>query len=427
MNFFHIPFRICLAIGALAFFVFAGTHAALALDTASVWSPAPNGRALDQPLKIIGDAPKNSTVYFWVDGKLAGGVKVNKPKTKTAARATFTFTYSKRIVPGTHKIEFQAQIGKTKSILKVQTFTVPSTWPRKTDGKIVSIYNWNRPPYAVMIENTPAARPQSGLSQASIVYETLAEGGVTRFMAIFDQSVSLKNVGPIRSSRPYYVDWARENEALYVHAGGSPDAYNEIKKTLVRSYDGLSKTGAKYMFRLCYGVHCLYSNSSKLSAMVRDAKLTNVSTTAGAWSFKDGATFANRPNTAKKITIDFNGKTYKAEWKYDRKSNTYKRFTAGVAAKDKNNGQQLAATNVLVLRIPKEKVLDKKGRLALNLIGTGKGTLYRDGQAIQIVWKKKSKIDKTQLYDASGKNLIQLNRGMTWVEVVPGSRSVTYK
>lgn len=426
MKHLRISFGIGLAIVG-AFFVFSHANAAQALDTASVWSPAPGGIALDQPLKIIGDAPKNSTVHFWIDGKLAGGVNVNKPKTKTATRASFTFTYSKRLTPGVHKIEFQANIKTEKSLLKTQTFTVPSTWARKTDGKIVSIYNWNRPPFAVMIENTPAARPQSGLSQASIVYETLAEGGVTRFMAIFDQSVSLKNVGPIRSSRPYYVDWAKENEALYVHAGGSPDAFNEIKQLPVRSYDGLSKTGAKYMFRLCYGVHCLYSNSSKLNAMVKDAKLNNVSTTAGSWSFKDGATLANRLNTTKKLTIDFNGKTYKAEWKYDRKSNTYKRFTAGVAAKDKNNGQQIAATNVIVMRIPKEKVLDKKGRLALSLVGTGKGTLYRDGQAIQIVWKKSGKANKTQFYDATGKTIMQLNRGMTWVEVVPGSRSVTYK
>lgn len=417
-----------LVIGAAitaASFIFTA-KAAFALDRALIYGPKPNANVLDQPMVIGGQAPVNSKVYIFIDHKLVGIAKVQKAKSKKAILSAFSFTYPKRLGTGTHQLQTQVIRGAEKSDWTVQSLVVPKTWPRKIDGMIVPTQFWNQVPYGIMIENTPAARPQAGLSQASVVYETLAEGGVTRFLAIFPQAVKPKSVGPVRSSRPYYVDWAKEFDAIYMHAGGSRDALNEIGALKVRSYDGLTRKGASYVARKCYGVHCLFTDSMRLLKLVNTAKLTNVNAVSTGRLFKGDVPASQRPKQKKTLTIDFNGKTYRVDWKYDPKTNRYYRSNGGVVSKDKNNGKQINVANVLVQRIPKEKVLDKKGRVSLKLTGKGNATLYRDGQAIALKWEKKNASAKTVYRMLNGQE-VTFNRGATWIEVVPGTRKVTYK
>ncbi|MFA6042455.1 MAG: DUF3048 domain-containing protein [Patescibacteria group bacterium] len=401
--------------------------AAFALDTAGVYAPKVGGNVLDQPMLVAGIAPVNSTVFVFVDGKLLGATKTVKPKTKKATTAAFSFTYKKRIGVGNHTLQTQVVRGKEKSDWTRQTFIVPKNWPRKLDGMMVATQYWNQLPYGIMIENTPAARPQAGMSQASVVYETLAEGGVTRFLAIFPQAVRPKSVGPVRSSRPYYVDWAKEYDAIYMHAGGSRDALNEIGALKVRSFDGLTRKGAPYVTRKCYGVHCLFTDASRLLKLVQNNKLTNVNAISTGSLFKSDFTFAQRPNHKKTISIDFNGRTYRVDWTYDRKTNRYYRKNGGVVAKDRNTGKQINAANILVQRVPKEKVLDRKGRISLKLTGKGDATLFRDGQSIAMRWEKKNASAKTRFFVKSSGKEVEFNRGATWIEVVPGTRKVTYK
>lgn len=416
----------------IAFFGFvycifgASQVSAAILQGAQVATPQKNGQVLDQPMEVYGYAAKGSTIHVWIDGKYIGGTKVKNPKKKSDANGTFLFTAKKTYRAGKHTLKTRVIKGNVKSDYIDQTFSIPEKWNRKLDGKTVKLAEWNKLPYGVMIENTLAARPQAGLSEASVVYETLAEGGVTRFLAIFPQGVKPKSVGPVRSARYYYVDLAAEYQALFLHAGGAPDAYTEIKKLLIRSYDGLSKTGAKYMYRKCYGVHCLFTDYKQLARVVSDAKLQDRFAKFRGWKFKAGDSAKNRPKHSKTLTINFNTLTNKVDWKYDYTTNTYKRFTAGIASKDRNTNKQLAFSNIIVQRLPKEKIVDRKGRIVLPTTGAGTATLYRDGKEIKLRWKKPAATDHTLFYDLKGKE-IEFNTGNTWVELVPGDRKVTYK
>jgi len=426
----HLRLAVVFAVALGAGFFALGVHGAQALDRALIFSPKDTGTVLDQPFVVTGKAAVKSTVFVWIDSKLVGGAAVQKTTNKKATTNWFTFTYKKELKVGTHVVETQVVKGAEKSVLTSTTVTVPATWRRKVDGVLVPTKLWNQLPFGVMIENTLAARPQAGLSQAAIVYETLAEGGVTRFLAIFPQATKPKLLGPVRSTRPYYADWAKEHDAIYLHAGGSQDAFQEIGRLKVRSYDGLTRIGAKYFSRKCFGVHCLFTSAVQLDKLVKEKKLTSiVAKSDDGWAFKNDAPLKDRPKSAssKKLTIDFNGLTYRVDWTYDRATNRYKRMNGGVIAKDRNTGKQIRAANVLVMRIPKEKVLDRKLRLEFKLIGRGDATLYRDGKAIALRWWKKDKNSKTVYYIKGSTTQVEFNRGTTWVEVVPGTRSVTYK
>ncbi len=421
-------FHSVLLAAALACGMFAFARAASALDSAQVYGPKNAGTVLDQPTVVSGKAAVRSTVSVWIDGRYVGKAAVQKTTNRKATTNWFTFTYKKTIGVGSHTLETQVVRGTEKSVRILQRFSVPAKWRRKIDGMMVPTKVWNQLPFAVMVENTPAARPQAGLGQASIVYETLAEGGVTRFLAIYPQAVKPKLLGPVRSARPYYVDWAKEYDALYLHAGGSQDALKEIGKLKMRSYDGLRSAMAKFYSRKCYGVHCLFTSAVQLDKLVKTKKLTTVNAkSSDGWTFKNDIPLKNRPKHSKKISIDFNGRTYFVQWQYDRKTNRYKRWNGYAVAKDKNSGKQITAANVLVMRIPKEKVLDKKLRLEFKLIGRGDATLYRDGQAIALRWWKKDKNSRTIFYIKGTQRQVEFNRGTTWIEVVPGARKVTYK
>ncbi|MFA6588219.1 MAG: DUF3048 domain-containing protein [Patescibacteria group bacterium] len=413
---------------AFAGFLFFGlAKNSLALDRALVYGPKPNTNVLDQPLTIAGIAPVNSQVWFILDNKVIGKVNTLKPKKKKDLTASFTFTYKKTIKAGMHTLGTQVYKNKEWSEKTSQAFSVPEKWFRKIDGMLVKTSEWNKLPFGVMIENTPEARPQAGLGLASVVYETLAEGGVTRFLAIFPQSVNPKLLGPIRSSRPYYVDWAREYSAIYIHAGGSRDAFEEIGRLGVRSFDALTRKGSPYAFRNCSGVHCLFTNKGKLNSLVTKNKLNSTPAKSTGWIFKSDVEKKQRGKNGKKLTIDFNGRTYRVDWAYDQKTNRYKRSNGGVVAKDRNTGKQITAANVVVMRVPKEKVLDRKLRISLKLTGKGNATLYRDGNAIEVQWRKSSASARTKFYSKKTGQEIEFNRGTTWVEVVPGARKVTYK
>lgn len=427
----HVLRIVIVAIAMSAGILVLHAQPAQALDRPLIYSPK-DGNLLDQPLQIVGKVAVPSVVRITLNGKVLTRVNVPVPKVKKGKKApttaTFTYTYKKTLGTGRYVFTFQTIQGSTVSALATRSVTVPAKWRRKVDGMMVATKVWNQLPFGVMVENTLAARPQAGLSQASIVYETLAEGGVTRFLAIFPQAIKPKSLGPVRSSRPYYVDWAKEHDAIYLHAGGSLDAFQEIGRLKVRSYDGLTRIGAKYYSRKCYGVHCLFTSAAQLSRLVNEKKLTVTAAKSNAgWIFKNDIPLKARPKHSKKLSIDFNGRTYFVQWQYDRKTNRYKRWNGYAIAKDRNTGKQITAANVLVQRIPKEKVLDKKLRLEFKLIGRGDATLYRDGKAIALRWWKKDKNSKTVFYLKGTQTVVEFNRGTTWVEVVPGTRKVTYK
>ena len=283
----------------------------------------------------------------------------------------------------------------------------------------------NRVPLAIMVENSVLARPQSGLSKADIVYEALAEGAITRFVAVFLSQGS--QVGPVRSAREYYYDWISEYHPAYAHWGG-----NEYVRKLASNIFGARDLdqfaiGSAAFYRLCFGEHCGYTSTDKLWT-VASSRGVNKKSEFPVWRFKDDSP-AKQPN-AVEITIGFQDDAgYVVTWKYDVHTNSYKRFNGGKEAIDKETGQQLSFKTVVVQSIKslgyKQATPGVQNR-NFETIGSGKALVFLDGTVVETTWKKSSREDRTRFFDSSGKE-ISPNRGQIWMEMIPTQSSVSFK
>ncbi|MFA6296062.1 MAG: DUF3048 domain-containing protein [Patescibacteria group bacterium] len=298
----------------------------------------------------------------------------------------------------------------------------PKEMARRLDGVIVPTADANKYPVAVMIENLVDVRPQHALSQAQVVYETVVEGNITRFMALYAGNQA-DEIHPVRSARPYYLQWASEYDALYAHCGGSQEALDAILSFGIKDLDQIG-AGAPYFWRgEGEAPHNLFASTKTLNLALRDRKLDTVKPKYDSWKFKDEIRKENRPTTIQDIKINFAG-DYSVEYKYDPETNTYLRFNPiGVEHKDAVNDSQIAPKNVVIQYVPKEQVMDDYGRLQLVVTGEGKVQVFRDGEMVEGAWKKNSRTDRTKFYDSTGSE-IKLNRGQTWITVVPDGFSV---
>ena len=299
------------------------------------------------------------------------------------------------------------------------------TVPSPLTGLSVTSDASKQPIVGVMIENLyPDARPQSGLSEAGVVYEALAEGGITRFLAIF-QEPTPTTIGPIRSLRPYYLDWGLEYNAPVVHAGGSQPALAAIVPRGLKNVDALVQ-GSPYFIRTTDRVepHNLYSKTDGISNVLTKLKF-NTAPDFTPVARKDDAPMTTPAHTA--ISIDFSSSSYAVKYQFDPASDSYARTLGGVAHTDKNTGKQIMVKNVVVEFVPVSYGTqpDGKPETDYSLIGSGKALVFMDGDMITGTWSKSSDKAPTQLLDASGK-AINFNRGNTWFSVVPTGNSVTY-
>ncbi len=279
-------------------------------------------------------------------------------------------------------------------------------------------------PIAVVVENyTPIRDEQSGLDKASIVYETLAEGGITRLLAIFD-GVPVDRIGPVRSARPYFVDWASEYRAALAHVGGSSEALGDLKaSSLIYNLDEFSDSTSIWRDNTYLAPHNAFTSTEKILKRLEKENYSHPLTKA-RFPFKDNDAQSGSIST---ITIDFSFTPYAVKYVYDPTAHLYSRFNGGKAHHD------LKPANVLVQFVDME-VLDDAGRLRLQTQGKGKAIVFRDGQAIEGTWEKDPSINSenpqapqafTKFLDKNGKE-IPLNRGQTWIEVVPNGRLVNY-
>ncbi len=321
----------------------------------------------------------------------------------------------------------------------------------------------NRRPLAVMIENHEESRPQSGLSYADIVYEAVAEGGITRFMGVFYCGVAAYNVefAPVRSARTYFVDWVSEYDGLYNHVGGAgkcnDDTVDERAKALcqigkygIKDLDqfGLKikdkdKNGKEYYIcfrnpdRLDHEVayeHQMVCTSNGLYNVASERKWTNVDEEGVAWDenfqewkFKDDAEESGRGTVASISFVHWSG--YEAKfgvlWNWDQTTNAYKRVMGGTPHIDFDTKQQLTAKNIVVQFTKETDGVDEHAHVLYGTIGTGKALIFQDGKAISGTWKKAKRTDRTIFFDDKGKE-ITFDRGQIWIEVVSVDTKVTY-
>ncbi len=341
--------------------------------------------------------------------------------------------------------------------------SVPRTEPCPLNGKLYTtqekdLWAKNRP-LAVMIENHVEARPQSGLSSADVVYEAVAEGGITRFMGVFYCGIALNptNFAPVRSSRVYFLPWVMEYDALYNHVGGAgcdetvdprARALCEITDLGIKNMDefnlGIKTTDKK--FPLCYRnpdrlghevatEHTMICNSAGIydEAALRgwtnvDAKGVSWDKNFQPWKFADDAKASDRGTATSISFVAWKGydADFGVRWDYDKAANVYKRFTGGVAHTDLENKQQLTAKDVVVLFAKETETGDIHGHLLYNNVGSGTGIVFQNGTATKVVWQKATIGARTKFYDAATNKEIVFTRGQIWIEMLPTGTPVTY-
>lgn len=312
------------------------------------------------------------------------------------------------------------------SQLNINTVNVPATGQRRIDGVEVAWADANYLPVAVMIENLASIRPQAGLSQANLVYEALAEGGITRFMAVYAHHEVIDKIGPIRSARHYFVDWAEEYGGVYSYVGGSPQALG-----ITNSSEYLSDLNQFYNSAYYYRAddssapHNLFSNSELFSYALRDLGLMTRSGDYAVYQFKTNADKADRPDSTAPVTIDYSTDEYVVEWRYDRDSNSYLRWNGGKEHRDVNNNEQLQARNIIVQKVPTTLLEADSGRLDLETLGEGEAIVFQDGTAYVGRWKKTERGQRTQFTNPAGQPFA-FNPGVTWIEVVSPETTITY-
>ncbi len=272
-------------------------------------------------------------------------------------------------------------------------------------------------PIAVMINNMSKARPQSGLTHADMLYEVLAEGGITRIVAIFQSEQFQEPIGPIRSIRPYLIDIGDSYQGVLVHAGASTDGYAILQRQRKEHLDEISNAGP-FFFRdkSRKAPHNLYSTLEKLREGADKKKYkTNVPVTTYPFAKEEDMPVGD---DATKITVNFLLKNYKVSYDYDAASKLYTRSINGQPHIDLNTKTAITATNVVVLGAD-HRTLDDVGRLDVNLMKGGEAILYQRGKAISCRWSRSKTNDVIRLYK-NGQEL-PLYPGKTIFNIVPNN------
>ncbi|PIP14780.1 hypothetical protein COW98_05215 [Candidatus Roizmanbacteria bacterium CG22_combo_CG10-13_8_21_14_all_35_9] len=313
-----------------------------------------------------------------------------------------------------------------------------------------------RRPLGVMIENHTLSRPQSGLSSADIVYEAVAEGGITRFLSIF-YCQDASYIGPVRSARIYFIKLLEGygDNPLYAHVGGAntsgpADALGYISDLEWSSYNDLNQFSVTFpnYWRDCdrlpgiscgggINEHTVYSSSAKLWQYAKDKRgLTNVDDKGkswdknySSWKFQDDAKLENR-GEATKIDFgfwDMNVSDYSVVWTYDKNNNLYLRENGGAPHLDKNSGKQLSAKNVLIMFAKESPANDgyEGGHLLYKVVGSGEALIFQNGHAIKGTWQRDDETTQVKFYDNAGKE-IEIVKGKVWIEVLPVGNKVNY-
>ncbi|HXE10093.1 MAG TPA: DUF3048 domain-containing protein [Verrucomicrobiae bacterium] len=295
----------------------------------------------------------------------------------------------------------------------------PSTVASTLSGLPVDPSVNQRPVTGVMIENSTDARPQAGLSQASVVFEAIAEGGITRFLALY-QDTAPDNIGPVRSVRPYYELWDLGFDAGLAHVGGSPEALADIKAWNVRDLDQFYNAGAYHRITSRAAPHNVYTSIAALNQLEAGKGYTSSKFTG----FPRKTDAPSKAPNAKSIDLTLSGPLYNVHYDYVASSNSYARSEAGAPHIDANTNAQISPKVVVALVMPYS--LEADGYHSdYSTIGSGPAYFFQDGNVTTGQWAKSSGYSQFTFTDGSGKP-VKLNPGQTWLTAVSGTNRVNY-
>ena len=286
--------------------------------------------------------------------------------------------------------------------------------------KNIKIFNGNDRPIAVMIDNHSGAWPQANLNKAYMVYEIVVEGGETRLMALF-KGQNLEKIGPVRSSRHYFLDYALENDAIYVHHGWSPQAQSDIASLGVNNINGIQESSSSFWrVKDKSAPHNLFTSTESILKIAERKGYSKTSNKKSVLNYVSNE--VEMPSTAvnaTSVTIPHsNLQTVKYE--YDEQSKTYKRYARNKLQTDYITGEPVTTKNIIITMCENYTLDDSenKGRQGLKNIGTFKGYYITDGKAIEIECTKNARDEQTVYKDLNGKE-IEVNDGNTFVNICP--------
>jgi hypothetical protein len=300
----------------------------------------------------------------------------------------------------------------------------PEPVPAPLTGILVKPSVAARHPIAVMIDDLRPARPQSGLHLADVVWHAPAEGGIPRYMAIF-QSHLPESIGPVRSARSYYIAWAAEWRAVYAHSGGSPQALATLRSKGRGQYvfdANEFRYGGKYFHRSSehFAPHNVYTDGKTLRKLAKVLKAKD-GEYKSVWTFEPDAPLEARPYGGS-ITVSYPAN--KITYRYARSTNTYRRSVSGEGKQvDAADGARIEPKNVVVMWVNFAQTGDRKHRLEADLIGSGKAAVFTNGKQYNGTWKKTGTTKPTRFFDKNGE-AIELTAGQTFVQVIPRSYKI---
>ncbi|MHB8733417.1 MAG: DUF3048 domain-containing protein [bacterium] len=300
------------------------------------------------------------------------------------------------------------------------TTVAPAVVESPLDGQPVSRAVATQRPLAIIVENHPEARPQWGLSRASRVYESLTEGPITRYLAVFAPTQDVDRVGPVRSIRTQFLNYVMETGAALAHVGGNEDALDLIPALRVtnldefkfpRAYRRIPRPGIAYE-------HTMFTSTAALRDVTDQHGWGEWAAVAHpAW--KDGAPPSQRP-ASQIVTIDFSDPRFLVRWLYRNTTNDYVRELAGQPDVDAGTGTVLRASTISIMVVPRVegRTLIHEDTWTYDDVGSGPAWVVEDGVVTPATWHKESRGARLVFTDSSGAE-IAMNRGPQWIEIVP--------
>jgi len=292
------------------------------------------------------------------------------------------------------------------------TIVAPKYYSPLTGNQVDSESSTKQAVTGIMIENSPDARPQSGLKESGLVFETIAESTITRFLALY-QEQKPQLIGPVRSVRLYYVDWIAAFDASVAHIGGSQFALKEVRNGNYRDIDQFFNSAYYWRATDRYAPHNVYTSFEKLDAL--NSKKGYTTSNFTGFTRKDSSS-AEIP-TASTISVKISETTYNSAYIYDKNTNTYLRSVGGKPHMDREKGQ-ISPRVVIVMKAKMSQIFEDGWRESIETIGSGDAYIFQDGLVAKATWTKASKKDQIKFTDSEGKD-VPLARGQTWITAVP--------
>ncbi len=302
------------------------------------------------------------------------------------------------------------------------------TEPEKPKLKIMDLDSKSRS-YAVMINNHSQARAHhAGLQDAYLIYEIIVEGGLTRYMALFKDQETAK-IGSIRSSRHYFLDYAMENDAIYVHWGWSPQAQGDISTYKINNINGLTGEGTYFYRDKALKVSREHTGFTTMEMLKKAANKYGYRTTSDVTPLLNyqieelNADDFNDKIPANTVTIKYSS-SITDKYVYDTENKVYKRYVNNKEHIDDITKKQYTFKNIITYQVSNSTISgDDKGRQTLNNIGKGTGYYISDGYAIKIKWEKTARDSKT-VYTYLDGTPLKVNDGNTFIQIQPKNQTL---